>query len=278
MSSLFPYLCLWSFPTFPSFSGLHANTLTRIFRVVRQNYTSALIVEDDVDWDVRLKPLLRDFAVSAHAIARTPARTPLVDGATQLDFASLPASPPPTASPYGDDWDLLWLGHCAANLADGTDLVVHHDDASVPQRRHLHSFGMVPMDAFPEHTRVAARRLQDPVCSTAYAVSRRGARALLQALGLQALDAPFDVMLRSWCDGAGIYEGSTLPHVCMGVVPALFKHWRSRGPLAGDSDINDKGEGFREKAMSPQIRWSVRGNLERIWKGGSEFEDQYPDE
>ena len=231
-------------------------------------------MEDDVDWDVRLKPLLRDLAVSAHAIAQTP-RTE--DGA-QLDYAKLPAVRPPTTSPYGNDWDLLWLGHCGANLAPGTDLVVHRNDASVPQHRHLHGFdNMAPLDPFPEHTRVVARRLQDPVCSTAYAVSRRGARALLRAMGLQALDAPFDVMLRSWCDGAGIYADSTLPHVCMGVVPPLFKHWRRRGSVAGDSDISDKGQGFREKAMSLEIRWSVRGNLERIWNGEAVYEDQYPD-
>ena len=250
----------------------HVNALARI---VHRNYSSALIVEDDVDWDVRLKSLMRDLAISAHAIDQTAP----TEGGTQIAFADLPTTAPPVLSPYGNNWDVLWLGHCGANLAEVTDLVFHLDDASVPQQRHLSGFGgMAPLDAFPAHARVVARRLQDPVCSTAYAVSRRGARALLQALGVQAMDAPFDVMLRSWCDGAGIYQASTLPHVCMGVVPALFKHWRSRGPVAGDSDIDGTGQGFREKAMSPEIRWSMRGNLERIWRGDSAFEDQYPDE
>ena len=227
-----------------------------------------------MDWDVRLKPLLRDFAVSTHTLARTPHS---VEGA-QLIFDSLPPTSVPTDSPYGDDWDLLWLGHCGANLAEGTDLVLHFNDPSVPLHRHLHGFGgMSPLELMPNHTRVVARRLQDPVCSTAYAVSHRGARTMLHALGVQALDGPYDVMLRSWCDGTGIYESSAMPHVCMGVLPALFKHWRSRGSLAGDSDISKPNEGFRENSVSPEIRWSVRKNLERIWKGDTLFEDQYPD-
>lgn len=228
-----------------------------------------------MDWVVRLKHLLHDFAVSAHTLACLPQK----DSGTQLDFASMPVAQPPITSPYGDDWDLLWLGHCGADLVQGIDLVVRRNDASVPQHRHLQGFGdMAPLTAFPEHTHAIARRLENPVCSTAYAVSHRGARALLHAMGVKVLDAPFDVMLRSWCDDSGIYAGSSVPHVCIGVVPALFKHWRSRGPLSADSDISSTPEGYREQAMSPEIRWSVRRNPERIWKGGVEFDDQYPDE
>jgi GR25 family glycosyltransferase involved in LPS biosynthesis len=36
--------------------------------VVEQNLTSALILEDDADWDVRIKPQLRDFALSSQAL------------------------------------------------------------------------------------------------------------------------------------------------------------------------------------------------------------------
>lgn len=63
--------------------------------IVASNVQSALVLEADVDWDVRIKAQLA--AVSAHLPNTT------------------------ATAPYGLDWDVMWLGHCAhrGNERDG---------------------------------------------------------------------------------------------------------------------------------------------------------------
>lgn len=65
--------------------------MNAIRRIVEEDLGSALIMEDDMDWDVRLKPQLERVAQGARALLASAARP---------------------NSPYGDDWDLMWLGHC----------------------------------------------------------------------------------------------------------------------------------------------------------------------
>ncbi|KAL9112353.1 MAG: hypothetical protein Q9187_007791 [Circinaria calcarea] len=225
-------------------------------------------MEDDVDWDVRLKYLLKDFALSAHALAQN-------SDSSNIEFGNLPQTTPPKISPYGDDWDLLWLGHCGMKLP-GAGLVVHSNDPSVPEPQYLHSWDKderTPLGTYPAHTRVVMRQSTASVCSLAYAISQRGARKLLYGLGLKKLDAPFDVMLRAWCQGSDGYE----QHICPGVLPQLFDHHRRRGPKSVDSDISKPNEAYRDKPVTLNIRWSVRMNMEKMLRGETDYDDQYPD-
>ena len=233
-------------------------------RVVHNNYTSALIIEDDVDWDVRLKSLLKDFALSSNALAQHTE-------SALIYFDSIPLTSSPAVSPYGDDWDLLWLGHCGMHLP-ATGIVIHNNDPSVPEPQYLHSWNeneRTPLERYPAHTRVVMRESTVPVCSLGYALSQRGARKLLYTVGLQKFDAPFDVMLRSWCQDASV--------ICPGVIPQLFDHYRRQGPKKLDSDISKPAEGYRDKALTLNIRWSVRLNVEKILRGETDYDDQYPD-
>lgn len=239
---------------------------------MHSNYTSALIVEDDVDWDVRLKSLLKDFALSSHALMQSRE-------STEIAFHNLPPLSPPRVSPYGDGWDLLWLGHCGMALPPNGGVAVHYNDSSVPELQYLHSFMMsdpTPLRAYPPHTRVVMRDVSDPVCSLAYAVSRSGARKILYNLGLKAFDGPFDLILRAWCEGRSGNESSG-KQLCLGVLPQLFDHHRRKGPKNRDSDIEDHGAEYREKPETLNIRFSVRMNMERILKGETQYEDQWPD-
>ena len=234
------------------------------FRVVQNNYTTALVVEDDVDWDIRLKSLLRDFALSSNAIAQHA-------GLGTINFDDIPPTMSPTLTPYGDDWDLLWLGHCGMHLP-ATGLVIHNNDPSVPEPQYLHSWDdneRTPLIVYPAHTRVVMRDSTVPVCSLGYALSQHGAQKLLYSLGLQRFDAPFDVMLRSWCQRADV--------ICPGVIPQLFDHYRSQGSKDLDSDISEPKEGFRDKPVTLNIRWSVRINFEKLLSGEINYDDQYPD-
>ncbi|KAF2120705.1 hypothetical protein BDV96DRAFT_683139 [Lophiotrema nucula] len=128
----------------------HMNALQRI---VEQNLTTALIFEDDVDWDVRVRQNLQRFALASrflsenHEVLSSSSKYPLTyppnpetpetsfhilsdNGITEklptLPLSSVYQKPlrypkhqtnGPT-SPYGDpsEWDILWMGHCGAGL------------------------------------------------------------------------------------------------------------------------------------------------------------------
>jgi GR25 family glycosyltransferase involved in LPS biosynthesis len=134
----------------------HMNALQR---VVQQNLTTALIMEDDVDWDVRIRQNLQRFALASRFLAeekddlskakkykiekRPNPETPeagfqiLNEHAITLNLPSLPLSSiypsshqkPKISSPYGDpaEWDILWIGHCGANFPRMSKTHEEHD-------------------------------------------------------------------------------------------------------------------------------------------------------
>ncbi|KAI1099768.1 hypothetical protein F4804DRAFT_320943 [Jackrogersella minutella] len=268
--------------------------MNAIQEVVRRNLTSALILEDDIDWDVRVRNQLRDFALSTQALTQ-PMRgasgsfadstypNPSMEAAGTVDdlpFYNLPDTEPPKISPYGDSWDLLWVGHCGMHFPFEDNLllpkgrVIHPNDETVAEKRYLWTFN-IPFtlkEKYPEHTR-AVHHVQEGVCSLGYAVSQAGARKLLHEVGLKDLTDGFDILLRLFCEGA---KGRRY-HNCLTVQPALFHHHRTAGPLSAASDIGDHGDGFRDKSFTDMVRWSVRLNADVLLEGGTEIVDQYPD-
>ncbi|KAI2472710.1 hypothetical protein F4781DRAFT_444434 [Annulohypoxylon bovei var. microspora] len=268
--------------------------MNAIQEVVRRNLTSALILEDDVDWDIRIKHQLQDFALSTRALIQP------IAGASQLyadptypapsinspgsvpdfSFDYLPYTETPTTSPYGDGWDLLWIGHCGMHFPfnDNPVLpkgrVIHSNDPSVAQKRYLWTLN-IPFtlkENYAEHTR-AVHHVQEGVCSLGYAISQEGARKLLYEVGLKDLTDGFDILLRFFCEGA---KGRR-HHNCLTVQPALFHHHRAAGPLSASSDIGDHGDGLRDKSLTDMVRWSVRLNADVLLEGSKEIVDQYPD-
>lgn len=272
--------------------------------MVEDSLTSALILEDDADWDVRIKTQLQDFALSARALLQPLAGGPRsfadptfenpesTDGMMPADilFHQLPATLPPAVSPYGDGWDVLWLGHCGTEFPN-TSLpapaasplraalsrrlprgrVVHLGDDTVPANDHLHFLSDEddPRLSYPAHTRITHHVLGS-VCSLAYAVSQRGARRLLYELGVRKFDGAFDVMLRDTCDGSNARHRG----VCLTVQPQLFNHHRPAGHASSYSDISEHPEKINELPHTEMIRWSARLNL---WNSiqGSGYDDQF---
>jgi hypothetical protein len=237
-------------------------------RVVETGASTALIIEDDVDWDVRLRTVLDDFATASRSLHNLTSPGP-------TNFRDLP----PTQivnSPYGEQWDVLWLGHCGMFLARSGALIIKDNDETVPKLQYLKSFedwSPSPLTPYPPHSRMFMQQATDPSCSFAYAVSQKAARAVLHDIGIRRLTGPFDNMLRGWCVGLDSSEA----HACYGVLPQLFDHYRREGKTDGDSDINAHGGGVREKAQTLNIRWSTRLNMERLLHGETEFDDQWPD-
>ncbi|KAK8008112.1 hypothetical protein PG991_010663 [Apiospora marii] len=229
----------------------HMNALRR---VVEEGLPSALIMEDDVDWDLRVKSQLQTFGAASKAwlqTSREMASQP--DGlltekdrlgiyktrrrgvgnrgtstadleveercSIYLDQIHVTNDPASVDHPYGEGWDVLWLGHCGTEFpdADATALpplrAVVPNDPTVPAPQHLkpHPFAShdVLGELYPPHTRVVhAASSPRTACTLAYAVSQRGARKLLWQFGLEDFSRQWDLMLGSWCAG-GYVEGAS---------------------------------------------------------------------
>lgn len=97
--------------------------------MTENNITTALILEDDSDWDVRIKSQMRNFARASRLLLQplpgnvdqfldpTYPQPSEGDSSTNFDVDNF-ATTRPTSSPYGDieRWDILWLGHCGCRF------------------------------------------------------------------------------------------------------------------------------------------------------------------
>ncbi|KAI1103293.1 glycosyltransferase family 25 protein [Jackrogersella minutella] len=232
----------------------HVNAMRRM---VEDDISSALILEDDMDWDVHIKELLAQFAQAARTL--------------QKDFHRDQTLESP--SPYGQDWDMLWLGSCITTF--GEDLpenlqitpeqrdsrkVLIQDDPTVPLPPHILSNGSFSWGDYPPRTRIVYVP-GDNVCSFAYALSAAGAQKALQYMGLEGQQKPFDNHLSDMCRLR--VNGMR----CVSIVPSLFVHHRPKGKISSDSDINNAGTEVREVGFTENIVYSTHLNLKNLIRG-----------
>lgn len=264
-------------------------------RIVEDNVTSALILEDDIDWDIRIKSQMTAFARASQLLVQPLPQTsdqkqyldPTYPQPTEeqgyTDFMlGEHSTTQPTDSPYGDlrRWDLLWLGHCGCRFPRASDVnaplgrVVIANDTTVPEHKDLNmELGNDELlTQYLTHTRVVSRARVNS-CSLAYGVSQPGARKILYELGVHKMSDANDIMLRYVCDGVDDRQQAT----CLTVQPQLFQHHRPAGSRAGFSDISDHGDGYNERATTDNIRWSVRVNFPKLINGETDYIDSYPD-
>jgi hypothetical protein len=267
--------------------------------MVEQNISTALIMEDDSDWDIRIKQQLIDFGAGTRALTQPLLEDPTKyadptfpdpkasdDPAVELDFHNLPKTVAPTGSPYGDNWDMLWLGACSMTYAEepkaggNTDRnisrgrVLQTDDLTVPQRSIIGND--TRWNPYPDHTRIVHHQ-RGGYCTTAYAVTQQAAREILFHMAVEKFASPIDLMLKLYCQG-NPYQYD--PHVCLAPSPPLFVFHRVAGNSTFDSDIRQPGAypiEMRGKAWSPFVRWSTKNNLKNLVRGTGTYEDQYPD-
>ncbi|KAJ6123782.1 Glycosyl transferase family 25 [Penicillium samsonianum] len=207
----------------------HVNGLQRI---VQERLASAIIMEDDSDWDVSIKVQLESFAHAVRALQHQDTRKV------------------PTQSPYGDDWDILWLGHCGMSCKTDLPFYLTPNDPTIPMPHHFLPQWRDP-PAFEGYERLNHSRLactaSDAVCSMFYAVSYSGAQRILAALSVNPsglaeeidIGAQFDVSLGRMC---------------------------GNGPRAKSSDIHDE-TGGEEGFFSWGVMYSTMLNINRILKG-----------
>jgi GR25 family glycosyltransferase involved in LPS biosynthesis len=183
--------------------------------VVMAGLSTALILEDDVDWDVRIATQMQRLSDSVRKLLNAP----------EVD-----------STPYGTDWDVLWIGHCGEK-ADGAHYVEYRDDSRVTTEGFRGFSKKLWMDQIPE----GHRRLQpavQPICTFAYAVTAASAQKLLQLLG-SGKDEAYDVGLQHQC---------TAGHLrCFTVVPQVMQHYEPAEGSGYISNINEES-GFGKSA------------------------------
>ncbi|KAM3414606.1 hypothetical protein BST61_g9765 [Cercospora zeina] len=236
----------------------HMNAMQRI---VKDRIQSALIIEDDTDWDVNIKQQLNEYARGARFIQEY-------------------AEDAVTHSPYGDDWDVLWLGHCGVGgyVEEQRLFVVRDDPTVVPPQIQTYSPkpNMSPSAVKGSNNRLVYRG-GGGRCIFAYAVSLRGARMFLYLqtmAGRPAFSA--DRGMAHVCDARNIDARYIL------AFPTLFGTHMAAGPTIKDSDRTSSATGWREVGETADIVFSTRLNFPSLMGGRSQprqpIKSQWPNE
>jgi hypothetical protein len=267
----------------PGVIGCWRSHMSVIQRIVKEKISSALILEDDADWDLRIVTQMQQFATATKELL----------GKTQNGQEKKKERK--TNSPYGEGWDILWIGHCGGFHANTISLphAIIQNDESVPPAMGMDDMlfgptvdatwnqtgpewhcaahlGRDPAGKKCDNPRLAPnqRIVQErakPVCTVSYAVSYQGARKMLARIGglsLQDVTAPLDQGMGDICAGSTDLPGELTR--CFAPSPPYVRGYKPRGPMSGDSDIRKTSTGKRDVGWSKGIMWSARLNANSI--------------
>lgn len=217
----------------------HINLLQHI---MQSNLATALILEDDVDWDIAVRDQMPVIADAVRNISQAPIESP---------------------DPYGSNWDVLWLGHCGA-WTDGEpkEHIAWPDETVIPHKDYK-GFGEGAVKSLPEGYRTL-RPTSVAVCSFAYGVSYAGVPKLLAALNHGA-DEAFDVALSTACR-----SDDTLR--CYTVNPEIMHHYKpdAKDGLSSEVDAGNDGKdigaaGTLGKHMGTTVNIANSARCKALW-------------
>jgi hypothetical protein len=217
--------------------------------VLEHNLASAFIFEDDADWDIRLTSQMHNLAKGVRHLSGIPFDEP-------------------QHSPYGDDWDIIWPGHCGdiPPKDDERRFVIENDETVAP-KEHQPSIKMGK--DYPEGTRIV-HRAGAPICTFGYGISYRGAQKIMMLLAVRGGPWPIDNAIAFVC------SDRDLDLKCYSVEPQLIQHHRPAGPKSKDSDINGgDANDIREKANTETIVLSARLNMDPLIRGTEDWIRQW---
>lgn len=231
--------------------------------IVENKISSALIMEDDSDWDVNLKAQMIEFARGTRAL----------QGSNHDSSSSSPSSP------YGDNWDMFWLGHCGMKSIqeerghEQPAFYVIPDDPTVRPPHHKMDFVNPRLAENPEFQR---HRLifagEGPICSWSLAFTYDGARKALTALSMVGVDEPVDLGYNFFCGGI-----LGIPVRCFSTYPSLMGTWTQQGPSSRDSDIVESDVDDWHDASSQTMVYSTMLNLMTFANNSTKIRAQWDD-
>ncbi|KAF2196520.1 hypothetical protein GQ43DRAFT_404931 [Delitschia confertaspora ATCC 74209] len=182
---------------------------------------TALVLEDDVDWDIRLRTT--QIPLAAATIRQ------LLGNSSTLDY-------------WGSlTWEILYLGHCGDMLKPSRlETLAHqtYEDTTLPPTERLHSrTSKLLLDlGIPEHTRLA-HRSYFPLCTFGYAVTRASAQKILDSYNKEGENGcqAFDVRILEACRDHD--------WKCYTINPELFHHIDAPSEIANvDKGKVEEGE------------------------------------
>lgn len=227
----------------------HANVWRQI---VEDGVETALIFEDDIDWDLnireivpRVKEGLGRITKDPNPFSNTPCKTLLLQINYLVDILA---------------WDVLYLGTCYEEYyyptkdfepddVDEYTVDIPSDAENVDPD--IYNWVEELLENYYNDT--SPRRVivkgKNPVCTHGYAVTQRGARRLLLEMN-DWMPFPVDITMIHYIDEERIKAYS--------VLPPLFVQWRNTQDPRKNSDI--EGDGI-ELARNWGILRSARKNL-----------------
>lgn len=246
----------------------HLNVLQKI---VENRISSTLILEDDADWDVSIKAQMTEFARGTRWLMNNTG---------------------PTRSPYGDGWDILWVGHCSAHShhSDHRRWVIRKDLTVPPPDKR--GYVLKPYDLgywegapdFDTQTRLIYKAGYG-FCFAGWAVSLRGAEKMLHRMSMLPYELAVDLGVAEMC------ARGTHNMMCLAPYPAYIGVSKPAGNSNRGSDIVDgNGQGragdvgtienssgkIRDKPASERVVFSTRLNVPRLLLGDTNFDSNYP--
>lgn len=178
-----------------------------------------MIIEDDADWDVGVRSQLHEFANKTRELGNASR-----DSSNQITDAT------PTQSPYGDDWDILWIGACAWPPAPADSLSFQ----GAGGRNYLVFWARGGM-----------------ACTWGYAINSRSAKKLLA--WLLDINEAVDFHMGKYCERNN----------CVSIWPPLIGSHIPAGPQRKDSDIRNTPTEAREKGETMFISNSAILDMEQ---------------
>ena len=225
--------------------------------MVRRGVSSALIFEDDADWDVGLRAQMIELAKGARW--------------------SLDEKKRDTHSPYGDDWDLLWVGHCGSAPAPWIDRrYVIRQDPTVPPPESRRDVGRPDMSRWEtgpgadQQTRVIYPAVGG-ICRAAYALTLRGAQKAVYRMSMLPFNSPGDWRLNDMC------ADRKFPFNCVSMYPSIIGLHRAAGNTSRNSDINESEGEIDEEGHSERLVFSTRMNMQQLLNRETRFESIFPE-
>lgn len=196
------------------------------FRIVKSNYSTALILEDDADWDVAIRQ-------------QTPA---IADAIRTLSNGAV--------GPWGFNWDLIALGHCGGGAIPDDKYLVIKDNTTGPAGDFKTYWG--PEKELKDNMRFV-HGTHGSVCAFGYAVTRHGAQKLIDHLSGSGV--PLDLDYASFCS-SGLD--------CYAVTPEIIHHQRWTGHRVTSSGKGHGAleEGENVQKFTINIVHSARCNSE----------------
>jgi hypothetical protein len=214
----------------------HLNAL-RAF--LNSSSSTALIIEDDVDWDIHLRTTQIPATASAFR-ALTSNFSPYILNSDNY---------------WGNTsaWDIMWLGTCNERFLPNalrhpsltyTDPTLPPLDKLDPQTAEfLASFNI------PSHTRLLHPTVF-PLCTFGYALTRSAAHRLLNDIAAREAEGgttAYDVRVLEACRDLGMR--------CWSVAPELMRHLDAKSEIAGvdmgiEDQNNDSSEGSKIGSMA----------------------------